>query len=29
LSLTPPERLDVLQDHVDFVMEARARNPQV
>jgi len=29
LSLTPAERLDVLQDFVDFVMEARARNPQV
>jgi hypothetical protein len=29
LSLTPAERLDVLQDFVDFVMEARARNTQV
>jgi hypothetical protein len=29
LSLTPAERLGVLQDFVDFVAEARARNPQV
>lgn len=29
LSPTPAERLDVLQDFVDFVMEVRARNPQV
>jgi len=29
LSLTPAERLAVQQDFVDFVMEARARNPQI
>jgi len=29
LSLTPTERLDVHDDFVDFVMEARARNPQI
>jgi hypothetical protein len=29
LSLTPAERLDVLEDFVDFVTEARARNPQI
>jgi hypothetical protein len=29
LSLTPAERLDVLQDFIDFVAEAHARNPQV
>jgi len=29
LSLTPAERLDVLQDFVDFVSEARGRNPEV
>ena len=29
LSLTPAERLDVLENCVNFVMEARARNPQV
>jgi hypothetical protein len=27
LSLTPAQRLDVLEDCVTFVMEARARNP--
>lgn len=27
LSLTPAERLEVLEDCVNFVMEARARNP--
>jgi len=29
LSLTPAERLDVLDDFVDFVLEARARNPHI
>ena len=29
LSLTPAERLDVLEDFVGFVAEVRARNPQV
>jgi hypothetical protein len=29
LSLTPAERLDVVQDCADFVMEARGRNPKV
>jgi hypothetical protein len=28
LSLTPAERLAVLQDFVDFVEDARDRNPQ-
>ena len=29
LSLTPAERLEAMQSSVDFVMEVRARNPQV
>ena len=29
LSLTPAQRLEVLQDFGDFVAEARVRNPQV
>jgi len=29
LSLTPAERLDVLEDFAGFVLEARARNPEV
>jgi hypothetical protein len=29
LSLTPAERLDVLQDFIDFAAEVRVRNPQI